>query len=117
MFFNINRVIVSQLALPWDASYDVTRFKDPPFVIGPGVIDLPSGIKRLAGVLTRNGAPAKIPYRIYRRSDGALIKTGVSAADGTYSVTGIPDVPCYLIALDPQDEFNAGVLDRLQPEA
>lgn len=113
-----NRVSDSKLDAAWDASYSVTAFKAPPFVIGtPGVADLPSGVKRLAGVLTRNGTPSSIPYRVYRRSDGVLIKTGISAADGTYSVTGIPDVPCYLIALDPQDEFNAGVLDRLQPEA
>lgn len=113
-----NAVIPRKLeGVVWDASYDATQFKDAPFVMGtPGVVDLPSGTKRLAGMLKRDGLAAQIPYRVYRRSDGALIKTGVSEADGTYSVVGLPDVPCYLIALDPQDEFNAGVLDRLQPE-
>ncbi len=91
-------------------------WKHPPDIIG-NINAIPTGRFRIKGTLTRDGSPIAAAFHVHRRRDGLLLKAGMSDVSGQYEVTGLPGDDVYLVAIDPRNEYNAGILDRLKPEA
>lgn len=52
---------------------------------------------------------------LFRKDNGILFLTAVSAADGSYSFTSVPDGEYFLVSFDHTRDFNATILDGIRP--
>lgn len=75
----------------------------------------PEGLTTVSGVITDiTGAPCARRVNVHSQSTGRLLGTAVSdAVTGAYSI-GAPE-QCYVVVLDTTGDYDALVLDRIDP--
>lgn len=78
--------------------------------IGPGRI-----AGQAPGLVTIGGAPGSAKIRLYERETGRLVWSTVSKADGSYEFRNLSIRPYVLVAFDPDERFNAAVMDNITP--
>lgn len=67
--------------------------------------------------------PGAYPVHLYRRSDGVLVASTTSAADGSYTISGIPrtdgegaPIEYYAVALDTEATWQVpGLAEQVYP--
>lgn len=68
----------------------------------------------IKGVTAKNGIPFSCPVRVYNRTNGVLMSATISKPDGRYYLFGASSFyGNYILATDPEAEFNAAIQDNL----
>lgn len=73
----------------------------------------------LTGYVLDGGSPvSRCMVRVYHRASGALIRSVLTANDGSFSVPGLDPTPSkeyFAVAFDPEGgtQYNAMIFDRL----
>ena len=70
-------------------------------------------MRLIKGVVMREGAPVQCVVRVYQRSSGEMINQTRTKPDGSYLTFGTNRAACYVVALDPELEYNLGRHDRI----
>jgi hypothetical protein len=86
-----------------------------PPLVGPS--PLFTGVGYVAGIVTAESVPVSRPVRLYDRLSGVLVAETLSAADGSYTISGVAANREYLVlAYDPTtNRWNAAPADRITP--
>ncbi|WFM72968.1 LamG-like jellyroll fold domain-containing protein [Halomonas sp. CKK8] len=72
---------------------------------------------QISGTVTVKGDPAAQRVLAFVRSTGKKVAETTSAADGSYTLTGLnPEVAHYVVALDKNLEYNGVIADNIVPE-
>ncbi len=69
----------------------------------------------IAGTVSVEGSPARRRPRVYSRQSGSLVAEASSNEDGAFEFKGLRPGRYVVQALDPNREFNAVVVDNVQP--
>lgn len=78
-----------------------------------------TAIKHLApslirGVTTKNGVPIVCPVHCHDRKTGRILSRTTSGQDGSYILFGLNISENYIIATDPDCEFNLAAQDNVK---
>lgn len=68
----------------------------------------------IKGTTTKEGAPISCPVRAYNRKTGELLSSTVSNNDGSYILFGSHTSPNTVVAIDPDETFNAATQDMVE---
>lgn len=67
----------------------------------------------IKGVVTKKGVPLSCIVRAYNRQTGEMLSQTQSKPDGYYILFGTSNVPSYVIAIDPEVQFNIAAQDNI----
>ncbi|WP_441370226.1 hypothetical protein [Acinetobacter lwoffii] len=68
----------------------------------------------ITGVTTKNGTPISCEVRSYNRETGELVNQTTSNQESGYAILGGRQAGNYIIALDPDSEFNLATQDNVK---
>jgi len=68
----------------------------------------------IKGEVTKNGVPVSCSLRAYNRKTGELLSHSTSTVEGRYALLGSRIDPNYVIAIDPDSEFNLATQDNVK---
>lgn len=73
------------------------------------------GFGQIKGVTKKVGANySPVPVCVFRRDNRLLLWETTSKPDGTYKFRNIAkDLECFVVAFDPNDNFNAVISDKV----
>lgn len=66
------------------------------------------------GVTFKLGSPTSCRVRVYNRSTGELLSEIISKQDGSYILFGAHQRENYVIAIDPDQEYNLATQDNVK---
>lgn len=69
--------------------------------------------KLLKGTTNKMGAPISCVVRAYNRRTGVMLSQTTSKATGVYILLGSHIDQNYVLALDPENNYNAVIKDRV----
>lgn len=68
----------------------------------------------IKGETTKNGVPLSCEVRTYNRNTGQLLNQAISNPEGKYAILGSRTADNYIIAIDPDSEFNLATQDNVK---
>lgn len=68
----------------------------------------------IKGVVTKKGVPIICTVRAYSRDYGDMLSQSTSQNDGSYILFGSINSANYVVAIDPEEEFNLAAEDNIQ---
>jgi hypothetical protein len=68
----------------------------------------------IKGETTKNGVSLSCGVRIYNRNTGQLLNQAISNLEGEYAILGSRAADNYIIAIDPDSEFNLASQDNVK---
>lgn len=71
------------------------------------------GDKLIKGTTKKMGVPVSCVVRAYNRRTGFMLSQTISKATGAYILLGTNTDQNYVIALDPENSYNAVIKDRV----
>ena len=83
------------------------------------VVDMVPQKKRLAGRVQVNGSGAKKRIAIFKRGTLEYVASGMSNADGTWEIKGLPEIAgeeFFVVYLDDTRSFNPIAFDYISEE-
>nr|WP_214002309.1 carboxypeptidase regulatory-like domain-containing protein [Acinetobacter variabilis] len=97
------------------------RLADAGYIVAerPRLISIASapehGSGRIKGTTKKVGANySAVSVCVFKRSNRQLLWETTSKPDGTYEFRNIAkDLECFIVAFDPNDEFNAVISDKV----
>lgn len=70
----------------------------------------------IKGKTLKKGNPLSCPVRAYAHNTGKLMSVSTSDANGSYLLFGAADQQNYVVAIDPDGQFNAVIQDGVIPK-
>ena len=74
------------------------------------------GDKLIKGTTKKLGVPVSCVVRVYNRRTGFMLSRTISKATGAYVLLGSNTDQSYVIALDPENSYNAVIADMVVPK-
>lgn len=68
----------------------------------------------IRGKTLKQGVPISCKVRAYSRNTGQLLSEASSKLNGDYVILGIRNTSNYIIALDPNEEYNVAAQDGVK---
>lgn len=68
----------------------------------------------IKGETTKNGVPLSCEVRSYNRKTGQLLNQAMSNLEGKYAILGSRTADNYIVAIDPDSEFNLATQDNVK---
>lgn len=75
------------------------------------------GFGKINGITKKLGTYySPVPVCLFRRDNRQMIWETISKADGSYSFRNVAlDLQCFIVAFDPNNQYNAVIQDKILP--
>lgn len=78
------------------------------------VVNPHQALSLIKGITTKNGVPLSCEVRTYNRVTGFLLSKSHSDINGKYILFGAHNLSNYVLAIDPQQQFNIAAQDNVK---
>lgn len=85
-----------------------------PNILEIKLVNLHIATSLIKGNTTKSGIPVSCEIRAYNRITGVLLSKSRSDTNGKYILFGSHNQPNYVIAIDPEEEFNIAAQDNVK---